>query len=196
MRDEREDERDVERDVERDDAPSADDVERVTAALRTLSPPGAATGEPDWAKLAADVGAAVDGEVRRRRRVRAWTLGGAVLAAAAVAALIVWPAPRARDAREGARAAVPVEAAPAVDTPAPGDGLDDLLAEELHAPDDLGGMTLDDELIDEAAATLDRDLLEQEDALDDRLLPDGAWLDELSDEELELAVAILEREAG
>lgn len=177
---------------ERDDAPSAEDVERVTAALRAMTPPGAAPGEPDWAKLAADVGAAVEVEVRRRRRVRVWALGGAVLAAAAVAALIVWPATRGQEARGGARAVVPGDAAPAVDTPVP----DDLLADELGVPDDLGGMTLDEELLDEAAAALDRDLVDQHDALDDRLLPDGAWLDELSDEELELAVAILEREAG
>ena len=179
-------------DVERDDDASPADVERVSAALRASAP---RTAEPDWTKLAADIGGALDVEVRRQRRVRGWAIGGAVLAAAAVAALLVWPMARPRhDARDGERAAAPIDAAPLPD-PATEVAFDDELAEELVIPDDLGGITLDDELVDEAAAALERDLGQEADALDDRLLPDGAWIDELSDEDLERAVALLDREA-
>lgn len=177
----------------RDEEASPADVERVAAALRASAP---RVDEPDWTKLAADIGGAVDGEVRRQRRVRRWAIGGAVLAAAAVAALLVWPAARPRhDARDGARAGAPVDAARLPD-PASEEAFDEELAAELVVPDDLGGITLDDELVDEAAAALERDLGEEEGALDDRLLPDGAWIDELSDEDLERAVALLDREAG
>jgi hypothetical protein len=136
-------------------------------------------------------------------------VGGVVLAAAAVAALLVWPIARGKSAAPQARSAVDAAAvdgddeiaAPRDDEPAADDGPDDVLDDDaiddaLAVPDDLGGITVDDELIDEAAAALDEDLGAEADDLDDRLLPDGAWIDELSDDELERAVQILDGEAG
>ncbi len=198
-----------------DDHPelALDDADaRLIAELREAGP--AAAGEPDWGALSAGIGQAIDGEVRRQRRRRALAFGGVVLAAAAVAALLVWPASRraapetARDpstappaqATDAAVAPDPIaethEAHPALDRGVDDllDGLDDSDAEAMAAlavPDDLGGITLDDELIDEAAA-LDGALGEQADALEDRLLPDGAWIDDLSDDDLERAVELLE----
>ena len=166
------------------DEPAPDDVERVSAALRATA---TATGEPDWTQLAAAIGAAVDGEARRQRRRRGLALGGAVLAAAAVAALLVWPRPRGASTVPEVAPPVAVEDEP----------IDEAMVEELTTPDDLGGITVDEELIEEAAAAaLEDELDEADDALDDRLLPDGAWIDELSDDELERAVAILDGEAG
>jgi hypothetical protein len=177
------------------DEPFADDIERVSAAVRATAP---SAGEPDWTQLSAAIGAAVDGEARRQRRVRVLAIGGAVLAAAAVAALLVWPRPHEPNTSS---ATASVDAA----GPSP-TGQDDVhevdaelaeaIAEELAVPDDLGGITVDDELIGEAAAALDLDLEEEAAALDDALLPDGAWIDELSDEDLERAVTLLDGEPG
>lgn len=179
---------------DRDDdrEPTPDEIEQVSTALREIAP---RTGEPDWAKLSADIGAAVDDESRRQRRARVVWIGGAVLAAAAVAALLVWPVARERS-RATHEAVGAVDAAPARDVLSEEIEIDDELADELALPDDLGGITLDEELIDEAAAALDEDLGEEADALDDRLLPDGAWIDELSDDDLERAVVILDQEAS
>lgn len=181
-----------------------DEIEQVSAALRAIAPRDA---EPDWATLSADIGAAVDGETHRQRRARVIWIGGAVFAAAAVAALLVWPVARGRDDATP-QAGATADAAPADDNAtdelatdeAPGSldelDLDDELAAALALPDDLGGITLDEELVDEAAAALDQDLGDAEDALDDRLLPDGAWIDELSDDDLERAALILDQEAS
>ncbi|HUQ03044.1 MAG TPA: hypothetical protein VM261_11165 [Kofleriaceae bacterium] len=187
------------------DEPSPEDIDRVSAALRASAP---TTGEPDWAQLSASIGAAVDGEARRQRRTRVVLLGGAVIAAAAVAALLVWPG-ASRPARM-TTAAAPVDAA----TPAQDGGRGaareaeiaaieaelgreggDLVEDDVAVPDDLGGLTVDEELIDEAAAAF-VDVPRDDDAIDAPLLPDGAWIDELSDDELERAVAILDGEAG
>jgi hypothetical protein len=193
-------------DLDDTDAPTQADIDRVSAAVRASAP---ATGEPDWAQLSASIGAAVDGEARRQRRTRAVLLGGVVLAAAAVAALLVWPG--ARGTTSTARQTGLHDAA----TIAPQDGAHDrarqdeiatmeaelarhgesLEADDVAVPDDLGGITVDEELVDEAAAALDDDLGD-DDAFDDRLLPDGTWIDELSDDELERAVEILDGEAG
>ncbi len=167
------------------------------AALTVLRA-AATTGEPDWSRLAADIGVAVDGAARKTRRTRTFGLAGAVLAAAAVATLLVWPAARRGD--HDPRAGATTDAATgnaAVDV-----GLtDEEVAAELAVPDDLGGITVDDDLIDEAAAALadehlDRDGGDDGDDGDDQLLPDGTWIDDLSDDELDRAIAWLDGEAG
>jgi hypothetical protein len=173
------------------EAPAKEDIDAVAEAMRAIAP---AASEPDWSALAATISRAVDDEARRLRRRRRLLMGGVVLAAAAVAALLVWPVARHRS-HDTARAPAPVDAAPIQE-----DDLDldeETVTDELALPDDLGGITVDDDLIDEAAAALDDDLDElDDDALDDRLLPDGAWIDDLSDEDLDRVVELLDQEAG
>ena len=167
------------------DEPSKEDIDAVADAMRAIAP---ATSEPDWSALAANIGRAVDGEARRMRRGRRWIMGGVVLAAAAVAALLVWPVARQRRTT----AQVPVQ----VQIEDPVEAVDvDAVEEELAVPDDLGGITVDDEIVDDAAA-MDDDLDDDVEELDDRLLPDGAWIDDLSDEDLDRVVEILDQEAG
>jgi hypothetical protein len=172
---------------DRDEEASQEDIDAVVDAMRAIAPSG---NEPDWSALAANIGRAVDDEAVRIRRRRRLLMGGVVLAAAAVAALLVWPVARYRHAVSKA----PIEDA----APFEEEELDkEATSEELALPDDLGGITVDDELVDEAAAIDDeaRDELDDE-SLDDRLLPDGAWIDDLSDEDLERVVEILDQEAG
>lgn len=174
--------------------PTHEEIEQVSAALRAIAPRAT---EPDWSKLAADIGAAVDGAAHRQRRARVLWIGGAVLAAAAVAALLVWPVARGR--HDAPQATSPVDDREEIVREfdiAAQEAADRIDLEELAVPDDLGGITLDEELIEEAAAALDEDLADEADALDDRLLPDGAWIDELSDDDLERAVALLDAEAS
>lgn len=98
--------------------------------------------EPDWAALEARIGAAIDREPSPRRRA-SWrwaAVGGAALAAsAAIIALALAPG--------RARPASPTTSA-VDDNPV----TDDEVIEALDVPDDLGGITLDDDLLDEAAA--------------------------------------------
>ncbi len=125
--------------------------------------------EPDWAALQARIGAALDREPSPRGRARRrWAAVGLAAVAAAAAVIALMMAPR--------RTASPTRVAPIDEAPLP----DDDLVEALDVPDDLGGLSLDDELIDEAAA-LDDD---PDDELEP-LVPDGTWIDDLTDDELD-----------
>lgn len=164
------------------------DAREALAALRQSEPPAT---EPDWTALGAQIRDAIAREpapVRVRRR-RALVAAGALAAIAAIA-ILLWQAKR--QARRDHQRVTITDAAPAeADLPS-----DEDLAAELDVPDDLGGITVDDELIDEAAA-LEPDLHGEDDVPElDPLVPDGAWIDDLSDEDLDRAIEWLAQEAG
>lgn len=152
----------------------SDDELRLLDELRATEPRG---GEPDWTALQARIGAALDREPSPRRRAR-WRWAAVGAAALAAAAAIVLALGARRDAP-----AEKVAPAPAAEPPL----TDDEVAEVLDTPDDLGGITVDDELIDEAAALDD----EPDEDLDP-LVPDGTWIDDLSNDELEWLEQTLE----
>lgn len=157
----------------------------TVAALRGAN----VAAEPDWAALQHRIGAAVAAEPSPvRRSWRRAVIAGGVLAAAAIALLLLWPTARGPHLKRVGMA--PDAAAPAPD---PDDLTDEELAAELLVPDDLGGITVDDALIDEAAALADEP---GDDPAVEPLLPDGTWIeamsDDLSDEELDRVIALLE----
>lgn len=164
------------------------------AALRQTAPPAV---EPDWTAFGAQLRDAIAREPapRQVRRRRGLVAAGAFAALAAIAVLL-WQTKRPARPLDGARATLTDAAAAETMT----DDLptDEDLAAELAVPDDLGGITVDDELIDEAAALADEPHLPGDDDVPelDPLVPDGAWIDELSDEDLDRAIEWLAQEAG
>ncbi|HVK76011.1 MAG TPA: hypothetical protein VM734_21945 [Kofleriaceae bacterium] len=184
------------------DPAAASELARLREAIAATRAAAPATGEPDWDRLAADIGRALDAQPghlpRRRRRV---ALGAGAVVAAAAALLVWWrlpgsPAPVpvvATTIDAGAPAAPPeLPRPPAADEVARGDAELDVLA----APEDLGGGAIDDRVLDalvdeEPGVALD-DVAAPS---DDRLLPDSGWIDELSDAELDLALEWLEANA-
>ena len=104
--------------------------------------------------------------------------------------MLLWPA---RHQAAAPRIGLAPDAAAPAPVPVPDDVTDEELAAELDVPDNLGGITVDDALVDEAAALAD----EPGDAPSvESLLPDGTWIDamsaDLSDDELERAIVLLE----
>jgi hypothetical protein len=161
------------------DAEAATALDEARAALGALREARPAFVEPDWAAMQARIGEAV----RRDRRRRGMMIGAALAAAAAIV-LVVALGARQRPGSTTAQRPDAMAAEPEL--------TEDELAAELDVPDDLGGITVDDALIDEAAALGDEP---DEGGEPERLLPDATWIDELSDEELDRAVEILAQEA-
>jgi hypothetical protein len=163
------------------DAWAAKELTEARMALAALREARAGEGAPDWKVMEQQIAQAVMRQPvsfwrRHRTAIRVVAYGGV---AAALVALLIGPPYLGRHVRSQ-----PVAAEPEL--------TEEELAAELDVPDDLGGITVDDALIDEAAA-LDDDADEGDEP--ERLLPDTGWIDELSDEELDRAVEILAQEA-
>lgn len=161
--------------------------------VRGLDGPGTT---PDWPQLEARIFAAT---TRAPRARWPWVIaGGLALAAAAVVALLVRPATGPLLTATWHAPAVIDDAAPAIDDPsdevAIEDDVDDLAIDDLAIDDDdsdLDGLgPVDDELLDAVIA------LDDDSDSDDDLPGVGAtwtgWLDDLSDAELDRAMAWLD----
>ncbi|MGE5185348.1 MAG: hypothetical protein ACM31C_24965 [Acidobacteriota bacterium] len=174
--------------MRREDDPELDAEDRaLIARLRALP---AETGEPDWAALERQIEGALPAEVPRRwwRRWR-WLLPVGTLAAAAAIAL-VWLV----RAPHGDAPTVAATPPPVVhhEPPLPAEpAMSMWLGGEVVDIDDLDAALPDDDLDSDALAT-------DNGAGPGSILPAGdpAWIDQLDDNALDRAEALLERKKG